>query len=263
MVSFILLLVILAYLPVFAWMIDRWMAAETYYSHGFLVPLVSALLIWKKRNDLAKIKIKPSKWGLLFFAVGLIAHAISALLHIYFSSGFSLILVLIGVILISFGKDFFKKVLFPVLFLVFMIPLPLFSISNLSFKLKIFASQISTSLLKLIGIGAVREGSTILTEHSYLVVEDPCSGIRSLISLIALGSLMAYLSKVSKIKKAILFSSAIPIAVSSNIFRIIALSLANEIYGLKFSSGIFHDITGILVFVFTFLGLLALEKVLD
>lgn len=259
----VFLLITLTYLPIFIWMIDRWMAAETYYSHGFLIPLVSIFIIFKNRGILAKMKIEPNKWGWLIFTVGLVIQIISAFLSIYFSSGFSLIFVLAGAILLFFGKDFLKRLLFPILFLVFMIPLPLFSIANLSFRLKILASQIATTLLNFIGIGAVREGSTILTKRSFLVVEDPCSGIRSLIALIALGSLMAYLSNTSKAKKAILFSSTIPIAISSNILRIVMLSLASEIYGLKLATGIFHDITGVLVFVFTFLVLLIIERILD
>ena len=84
-----------------------------------------------------------------------------------------------------------------------MIPLPLVAIAQMGFKLKIFAAQISTFIVNKIGIRAIREGSVIKTAHSYLIVEDPCSGIRSLIALIALGALMAYFSNISKIKKEI------------------------------------------------------------
>ncbi len=263
MLSVVFLLIILAYMPTFIWMIDRWTVAETYYSHAFLIPIISIFLIWKKRSDLFKIKIEPDKLGWVFFYAGLLTHIVSALLHIYFSSGFSLILILIGVVLLCFGKNFLRRLLFPILFLIFMIPLPLFSIANLSFKLKILASGIATTILNSIGIRAVKQGSTILTSRSYLVVEDPCSGIRSLIALIALGSLMTYLSKFSRAKKVILFFSTVPIAISSNIFRIVSLSLVSEIYGQKFASGIFHNVTGVLVFVFTFLGLLILEKLME
>jgi exosortase/archaeosortase family protein len=95
------------------------------------------------------------------------------------------------------------------------------------------------------------------------MVEDPCSGIRSLIALIALGALMAYFSNLSKIKKAVLFAVSIPIAVSTNIIRIVSLSLVSEIYGQKFSTGLFHDTMGILVFVFAFVGLVLVAKILE
>jgi exosortase len=256
-------LVIIAYIPAFIWMIDRWSSAETYYSHGFLVPLISGFIIWQKRKELNKLKIQPLNSGWLFFGAGIAIHAISALWQVSFSSGFSLLLVLPGLVLLCLGKEFLKQLLFPILFLTFMIPLPLVAIANLSFRLKIFAAQVSTLIVNRLGIAAVREGSVIKTAHSYLVVEDPCSGIRSLIALIALGALMAYFSNIPRAKKIILFFSSIPIALLSNIIRIVTVTLASEIYGSQFATGTFHDVMGILVFVFSFIGLSMTAKLLE
>lgn len=256
-------LVIVAYLPTFIWMIDRWTEKDTYYSHGFLVPFISIFIVWLKRKKLSELKIKPARIGWLFFIGGILIHSISALWRVYFSSGFSLILVLVGLILLFWGRDFLRQLIFPVLFLIFMIPLPLVAIANLSFKLKIFAAQISTFVINRLGIPALRDGSIIKTAHSYLIVEDPCSGIRSLIALIALGALMAYFSNLSRTKKVALFLSSIPVAISSNVIRIVSLSLASEMYGTKLATGLFHTVMGVLVFVFAFLGLLLIEKILE
>jgi exosortase len=253
----------IAYIPTFIWMYDRWVAHDTYYSHGFLVPFISLFLIWLKRESLSKIEIKPSTLGWLFFLPGIITHVLSAKLQVYFTSGFSLIAVLIGLILLFFGKKILKQILFPVLFLVFMVPAPLVAISNTSFRLKIFASQVATKLINMMGVPAIREGSVIRTMHAQMVVEDPCSGIRSLIALIALGCLMAYFSNISKTKKVIIFLSSIPIAIATNVIRIVALSLASEMYGTKFAMGWFHDTMGILVFVFAFFGLSIVAKLLE
>ncbi|MEW6169959.1 MAG: exosortase/archaeosortase family protein [Candidatus Omnitrophota bacterium] len=253
----------LAYIPTFAWMIGRWTAKDTYYSHGFLVPLISIFLIWQKRQDLKKLKIKPSNLGWVFFGSGILIHAISALWRVYFSSGFSLIIVLIGLVLLFLGKEFLKETLFAILFFAFMIPLPLVAIANISFKLKIFAAKISTVIINKLGVPAIRDGSVIKTMHSYLVVEDPCSGIRSLIALIALGALMAYFSNISKLKKTILFISSIPIAIATNVIRIVTLSLVSEMYGAKLATGTFHNIMGVLVFVFAFIGLALIAKILE
>jgi exosortase len=95
------------------------------------------------------------------------------------------------------------------------------------------------------------------------MVEDPCSGIRSLVALIALGALMAYFSNISKPKKVILFLFSIPIAISTNIIRIVSLSLVSEIYGEKIATGRFHDTMGIVVFVLAFAGLALVGKVLE
>ncbi|MFA6217013.1 MAG: exosortase/archaeosortase family protein [Candidatus Omnitrophota bacterium] len=256
-------LTLVTYIPTFIWMVQRWSAADTYYSHGFLIPLISCFIVWRKREILCKLLKESSGWGWLFFIVGVVIHSISALWQVSFSSGFSLILVLIGLILLFYGKDFLKHLMFPVLFLVFMIPLPMVAIANLSFRLKIFASQIATIIVNKLGILAIREGSVIKTAHSYVVVEDPCSGIRSLIALIALGVLMAYLSNVSRTKKMILFLSSIPIALCANIIRITVLALISEIYGSAVATGKVHDVMGVLVFVFAFAGLAMVRKILE
>jgi exosortase len=257
------ILLAIAYLPTLRWMIERWSTKDTYYSHGFLVPFVSAFIIWTLRDKLKTIVIKPANIGWAFLIPAIIIHLICVPFEISFASGFALIPILVGVVLIFLGKDYLKQLMFPILFLGFMIPLPEVLIVNLSFRLKIFAAQISTLILNSIGVHAIREGSVIKTAHAVLMVEDPCSGIRSLIALIALGALMAYFSDLSKTKKTILFMVSIPIAVSTNIVRIVALSLASEMYGEKLATGLFHDTMGILVFVLAFCGLALIGKLLE
>jgi len=256
-------LVVIAYMPTFRWMLARWEAKDTYYSHGYLVPFISAFIIWQKRKEIASLAVKPFNLGWAVFAGGLLIHALSVMFQVWFSSGFSLLLTLSGLILIALGKEAFKKLSFPLFFLVSMIPLPLALIASISFRLKIFAAQVSTWLMNRVGIPTIREGSIMRTMHATLMVEDPCSGIRSLVALISLGALAAYYSNLSKAKKAILFFSSIPIAVGTNIIRITALSLVSEIYGEKYATGIFHDTMGILVFVFAFLGLMLVQKLLE
>ncbi len=264
-IKFIILLalVIIAYIPTFIWMIERWSVRDTYYSHGFLVPFVSIFIVWLRRNELKSLKIKSVNLGWVFFISGLLVHIISTLFRISFSSGFSLIIVLIGLVLLLLGKDYLREFMFSIVFLAFMIPLPMVAIANLSFRLKVFAAQVATIIINKLGVPAIREGSVIRTMHSTLMVEDPCSGIRSLIALIALGALMAYFSNISKTKKTILFLSSIPIAISTNIIRIVSLSLVSEIYGPQYSTGWFHDTMGILVFVFAFIGLAIVGKLLE
>ena len=260
---FLAVLVVLAYIPTFDWMIDRWSVADTYYSHGFLVPFISAFLVWLKRKELSRLKIKPEAWGWLVFGAGMVVYALSAVLRVYSSSGFSLLIVLPGLILLFWGKDHLKALWFPLAFLLFMVPLPLVVISNMSFKLKIIATQASVAIINMMGVPAVREGSVIKTLHSYVVVEDPCSGIRSLLALIALGALMAYFSRLSTTKKLILFAASIPLAVATNIVRIVVVTLASEMYGSEFATGKFHDTMGILVFVLAFFGMLMIANILE
>lgn len=259
----LLLLVILAYLPTGIWMVQRWSEKDTYYSHGYLVPFICLFLVWLKKETLLALPLRPSASGWILFASGIALHAVSAMLRVYFTSGFSLIPVIAGLILLFAGPQHLLQLWFALAFMVFMIPLPLVAIASLSFRLKILAAHISTLVINQLGVPALREGSIIKTRHAYVVVEDPCSGIRSLIALIALGALMAYFSHLSRTKKIILCAASIPIAVSSNILRIVTLSLASEMYGAQLAAGAFHTAMGILVFVFAFIGLWFLAKLLE
>ena len=161
----IAILFILMYLPTFIWMWDRWMAKGSYYGHGILIPFISGFIAWqalkKKKGEEVKTKDNPSNLGLFLIISGLFIHLISAWMRIYFSSGFSMIITLSGLALYFGGKNTFKKLAFPILFLAFMIPLPLVAIANIVFKMKIFAAQISTFFVRKMGIPAIINGSMI------------------------------------------------------------------------------------------------------
>jgi len=254
---------LLVYVPTFIWMWDRWFARDSYYSHGILIPFVTIFLIWHQREELASTKKTNSALGLPLIIVGMITHAFGSLMRVYFISGFSMLLVLTGLILYFYGRAVFKKIVFPILFLAFMIPVPLVIITNISFKMKLFAADIAASILNNSGIPAIQEGSIIRMRHTQVVVDDVCSGLRSLISLMALGSIFAYWMKSVMIKRLILFLATIPIAIVTNVFRIIFLSSVAEIWGAQYAGGLFHDASGFLVFVVAFILLFMLGRILE
>ena len=250
------------YIPAFIWMWGRWFAEESYYSHGILMPIVTIFLIMFKKDELKLVKPKPNKWGLALIVLSIAIHLISAWIKVYFTSGFSMILLILGLVLYFLGNAYFGKLVYPILFLVFMIPMPMVVVANLSVKLKLFAAQLATLLLNRIGISAIRDGSTIKTLHSYMMVEGPCSGIRSMISLLALGALVAYFMNANMIKKWALLALTIPIAICANVLRITLLTSVSEIYGEKFAMGWFHDFSGFLLFFVALVGLMTAKKVL-
>lgn len=278
---FIGILFFLTYIPTFIWMWDRWWVRDSYYSHGILIPFMTGFLIWQKREELKKIEIQESPWGLILIISGIIIHVMSAMFRVYFTSGFSMLIVLCGLILYFFGEKIFKEIWFPVAFLFFMVPMPLVAIANLSFKLKLFAANIATVLLNEMGVPAVREGSIIRMRHAQVIVDDVCSGLRSLISLTALGSIFAYwlnlpivaLTATSSIfaywikapitKRLIIVLMTIPIAIVTNVCRVLVLSLIAEIWGVEIASGFVHDLTGFMVFALAFIILWVVSKVIE
>lgn len=258
-----IVLLLIAYIPTILWMTDRWFAKESYYGHGLLIPIVSLVIAWQKRGILKKIKPAGTMAGLWIIMACLLVHIICATLKVYFVSGFSFVVAIYGLVLFFFGKKMTNALIFPILFLLTMIPLPLVVVGNLTVKMKLFAAQASTFILNHIGFSCVRDGSIIKMPSSYIAVEAPCSGLRSLISLLTLGLLFSYVIKVSFIKKTMLFLSSIPIALASNILRIILLAVVNDLYGERIAMGFFHDFTGFLVFAVAFSGLYGVSQMLE
>jgi exosortase len=256
-------LCLLTYVPAFFWMKIRWFARDSYYSHGILIPLIVGWLIWQKKDELARIAPLSNRWGLPLIIAGILIHIISSVLRVYFTSGFSLLLTIVGIILHFYGLRVLKTIAFPIFFLVFMIPLPEVAIVNISFRMKMFAAAIAGNVINSIGILAIREGSVIRMPHAYVVVDDVCSGLRSLISLTALGSIFAYLFHGPLWKRITLFLSTIPIAIITNVCRVVFLAFVSEVWGHEAASGFVHDASGFGIFVVAFFLLLAVSKLLE
>ncbi|MDP3791841.1 MAG: exosortase/archaeosortase family protein [Candidatus Omnitrophota bacterium] len=257
-----LVLSLIAYIPTIWWMIDRWSAKESYYSHGFLIPIISVFIMWQKRSVLGKIKISGNMLGLWIITLCLLIHVVCAALRIYFLSGFTLIMLIYGMVLFFFGLEMIRKLTFPILFLFAMVPLPLAIIGNLTVQLKLLATQLSVLTLNKIGFRCIQDGSFIRMPSSFIEVAAPCSGLRSIISLVTLGLLFAYVVKTSFLKKSILFLSSFPIAIATNVMRITMVSIVNDLYGGKVAMGVFHDFTGFLVFAAAFLGLFGIAQLI-
>ncbi len=249
-------LIILIYHSTFIWLYERYVAVDTYYSHGFLIPFVTTTLIRLKRKELEKIEYKGSFWGLTLIIFALSIHLLSILAEVFFVSGFSILFLVFGISLFLCGTKITKKISFSLSFLVFMFPLPLVAINSISFPMKMFATKGAVFILKeFMNIPIKNEGFQIFLPDASLVIGNPCSGLRSLISFIIVGSLFAYFLKASMMKKIVLFSLSIPVALVSNILRVILLCLGVFIYGNQMAKGFFHDFTGYLAIAFAFVSI--------
>ena len=259
------LLSFFTYKSTLIWMYDRYMAADSYYSHGFLVPIVSFYLIYQQKGNLAKVKSQNSVLGLVVLSCALLLHILGTMLYVFSISGFSIFLLVIGLSLFLFGKEKTRIIWFPLLFSIFMFPMPEAVISLISFPLKIFAAKAGVWITSLFGVPIYLEGFNITISTGNLLVGNPCSGLRSLIAFLALGSILAYLEPISIVKKWILFFLSIPIAVVSNIVRIPILILVSNYWGLEAAAPetLVHTGSGLLVFFLGFLLIFSAAKVLE
>jgi exosortase A len=258
-------LFVYAYRDTFLWLYERYTNPDSHYSHGFLIPLVSGWLIWRKRDELRGMTISGSGIGLILMVLALLLHVGSVWTHVFFTSGFSIQLFIVGACLYLFGTAITKKIAFPLGFLAFMFPLPMGVISAFSFPLKLLVADLGALAMKALGVSLYREGAIISLTNASLSVGDPCSGIRSLISLLALGALIAHMSAMTMPRKIALFFMAIPIAIFTNVLRVCALILVADRFGSMWASPEhwFHTASGMGVFVVSMILLFLTMKVLE
>jgi exosortase len=194
-------------------------------------------------------------------ALGL--HLLSVLLDVYFTSGFSILILIFGLSLYLLGWPITRRLLFPIGFLVFMFPLPIAALETVSTPMKLIAVRCGTAIVSLLGIPVVQEGFHLHFSSASLVIGNPCSGLRSLIALLALGSLFAYFFDRPMSRRIGLLVATIPIAVFCNIVRVIALSLVANSFGSEVATGLFHDLSGFLAFVLALVMLFGLGRVIS
>ena len=254
--------IIALYFPTFHMFIYDW-SHDDNYSHGFLVPIIVGYLVWTKKDRLRALSPSPSLWGVPVLVLGLSLYLVGTIGAEWFLKRASLVIVLGGVLLYLYGKAYFRLLLFPLVFLMFMVPLPAIIYSALAFKLQLFVSIISTKLIALVGVPVFREGNILYVSTGPLAVEEACSGMRSIMALLALSALFAYLMYDSRFKQGVLVASALPIAVITNIIRVTITGIAAHYWGKAFAEGILHESFGWLVFVIAFILLFLLGKLLD
>lgn len=243
----------LFYYNTIGWLIESWIN-NPYYSHGFLVPVISGYILFNTRKELAEVEIKQYNAGIALFAGGIFLHGVGVLWTARFISGLSIIAVISGMILFLFGWNFLKKIIFPILFLLLMIPLPFVDI--VAPAAQTISVVFSSNLANLLEIPVQREGLELHLQTGSFEVGVPCSGLRSIVSLIMIAALYAFILEGGMLMKLIIVISSIPLALSGNILRITSvLAVANK-YGQEVALNYFHDSSSILFFVVSLSGLI-------
>ena len=244
---------ILFFFNTLVWLIESWIY-NPYYSHGFLIPLISFFLVWKKKDNILLQEDKTSS-GLGFFILifSLLLYLISFIWTIRFLSGISLIISIAGVVCFLYGKELMNKLIFPVCFLIFMVPLPLNDLLAPFFQN--ISTVCATKLVNIIGISAYYTGYEIHLLDSTFEIALSCSGLHSIISLLAIAALFSYIIEGVTIARVIIFISAIPLAMTGNILRITAVLFIADKYGTEAAINFFHDFSSLLLFIFSLIGL--------
>ena len=246
-------LVIILFAPVLLKLVHIWYT-DPDYSHGFLVIPISLFMVWQKRERLLSLQIKPSWSGIFVLIISLLCYYVAFVTSFNSLVYISMLLVIMGLLLFFTGTQFIKELLLPILFLLFMFPIPSSYYIMITNPLKLMITRISAVNMGLIGIPVLQDGNLLFFANTQLEVAEACSGVRSLYSYLMLGCLFAVLSnKLSK--KVILIISTVPLAILINIIRVTLTGVFSNYFGPEVAQGFFHEFTGFVLFAIGFVVL--------
>jgi exosortase len=240
--------------------VSAWRSEGSYYSHGFLIPLISLGLLWLRRRRLAAVAPRPSNWAFGFAAASIGFHLFANYVYMQTGVGLAVVLMLIAIVLQLWGWEMVRVTLFPVLFLLFAVPMsPIFT-EPISVPMRLISTRLAAGLLGAVGVPARASGMFIQFPHFTLVVPNACSGMQSLVSLCAALAAFVYIVEGPGWKKAILLACIPPFVILGNGVRLALTGLTALATTERAASGTVHELTGLIVFAVACLGLLVTAK---
>jgi exosortase len=243
------------------WFEDVW--ADDNSTHALIVPFFSAFVIWQRRKALAALTPRGTWVGLLVILVGLAQLFVGDIAAETFSMRTSFIAVLAGLILFNLGPHYLRLLAFPLAFLLFTVPIPRIFFYAVAFPLQRLAAENAAWGLDLIGVPVLLDGNVIHLSRITLGVTEACSGIRSLVSLVALAVAWAHLTLPWLWGGIALVIAAVPITILANAGRVVATGLIAQSFGVEYAQGFFHTFAGWAIFIFAFVWLLGVHGLIQ
>jgi exosortase len=249
------------YAHVLTKLVHDW-ATDDNYSHGFLIVPVALYFAWERRARLQALPTAGSPFGLVVLLGSLAVLALGLLGAELFLTRISILGVITGTVLFLGGWRHLRVLTLPIAFLLLMIPIPAIVFNQIAVPLQLLASRFGEASISAFGIPVLREGNVIVLANTTLEVAEACSGIRSLISLLTLGIVFGYFVDPRPSMRLAMALATVPIAVLANGLRVAGTGIAAHYYGAQAAEGFLHEFSGWLVFVVSFVMLLAAQRAL-
>ena len=231
--------------------------------HGKLVPFIALGLICYHHLEIRLAPKQGENKGFIFVIIGILLYvlsvrclqprmALSAVPFLIYGSAYYL-----------WGRKVARILLFPCVFLIFMIPMA--AVEQATFKLQFLITGIIGFLTNILGIGIAAVGTTLTaTDGSFnFEIAEGCSGIRSLTAMTMLTAVFVHLTQDRLWKKITVFACSSVFAIIGNVGRIFTVILVAKYYDPKFASGIYHDYSGYVFFPFALLAMLGMSKLVN
>ncbi len=234
-----------------------------YYSHGILIPPVTAFLALQRFRHDKELRRRPntgSNTGLLALAAGLVLFLLALEWRAFYLAAFAMIGLLAGMTWSFGGRLVVRKLRFPLAYLAWMVPLPF--LDRVTLPLALFTGVCAGGLTRFLGLEVTIVGNAVSLPNADLVIGAQCSGINSIIALSALMSLAAYLLDGPLWGRLALVLLAVPLAMLGNILRVASLLFVARSMGAQAAFTFYHDYSGPAFFIIVLLLLLPISRLL-
>jgi len=241
--ALVIAVLIWSYAPSLIYLVRRWWN-EPDYQYGFLVPVFSGYLLWRRRAMMSAIKFRGSWWGLPLLAIAAAMRWASPYYFLDLPDPSSIVPCLAGVVLLIGGWPALRWSWPAIFFLGFMVPIPGPIAGILSHPLQRVGTMASTFVMQTLGIPSVARGNVIVLPESELGVAEACNGLPMMMLFYAVCFGAVFLSNRTWIEKLIILLCAAPIAVLANVIRISITGVLYQVGGVELGKKVFHDFAG-------------------
>ena len=246
--------------PGVAVLAEIWMSVP-YYSHGFLIPFVA---LWAASSKRRVLPLLESGWdgrGAWALALALFGYLLGWLGGLITLVGISMVGAVAGGVWLLRGRLWLKTLSFPIGYLLFMVPIPDTWLAALTGQLQLWVSEVGTAILQLMGESVLRRGNVIeLPGGGQLFVAEACSGITSLLTLLALGTILAYFTERRVVRRVLMVLSVIPVALLGNLVRVVlTVEWAQRVGVAAAADSAIHDWVGVGTYISACLVMLGIS----
>lgn len=233
-----------SYWPVLSDLWEFWQVNAD-YSVGQLVPLVAIWMVWSYRHELGRLPAQVCWWGLLVLLISQVIR-LAGLYYWYGSlERYSIVLAVVGVVLLVWGRQVARRLAWVFLFLVLMVPLPGRVHRQVAVPLQSFATTSAVFCLDMTGYLVARQGNDLfLSDRTSVTVAEACNGLRMLTAFTVVAAALAFVVRGQPWQKAVIVLSSIPVAILANTLRLVATLLLHEWFGGEVAKRFFHDFAG-------------------
>ncbi|GAA3961738.1 VPLPA-CTERM-specific exosortase XrtD [Allohahella marinimesophila] len=238
-------------------LLQVWMDSEE-YGHGLIVPIIALYIYWLNREKLSGQTIQPSWLGLPLALAGSLLHLLGVMADVDVAAYYGLLISLAALPMAAGGWRLLSQAWYPLLLILFVIPLPYLLSTLLTARMQLISSDIGVSFIRLFGLPVMQDGNVLHMGSFSMLVEEACSGLRYMYPLVSIGLIVAYFYRGPVWQKVLIVLSTVPITIGMNSLRIAVTGLIIRYWGSQAAEGFLHSFEGWIVFMLAF-ALLMLE----